>query len=207
MTIVSVTSVGKNKYVITNDKDEFICLYYREMKAFGMKADTEISDDVWQKARKEVITRGKKRLFHLLSRKDYTEHELRTKLSKTHYDVISMDQVLAYFNELGYVDDRNFAKKMYNYYKKEKSLRWIEHKLQQKGIDRYLIKESLEEVQGDEDNLKAACNAASKKIRRKDLTFEEQNKVIQSLARRGFDYATAKSAVDKIINEESDPEL
>lgn len=200
MIITEIKEIGKGKYKITRDDDIYLTLYYREMKGLSFRVEEEAGEEQWAIGLKSVIARGKKRVFHLLAKKDYTEHEIITKLSREHYHETQIHVILGYFRELGYIDDSCYVRKYYNVYKTSRSRRIIEQKLSQKGIGRQLIKETIDEEAGDEDAYKAAKGHAEKKYGRKDVTGEDYPKMIQFLMRRGFDYNLSRQVIQELMN-------
>ncbi len=199
MIITEIEAIGKGKYLIKREDGRSLCLYYREKKGLAMEVGCDISDEQWQMGVQSVFTRGKKRVFHLLAKKDYTSHEIMKKLSRELYDDEIAADILAYFSGLGYIDDRRYVEKYYTYYKETKSRRVIEHKLAQKGVGGGLMKEVLQELIGDEDAYIAAKRLGEKKYGTKVLKKEEFPKMVQFLMRKGFDYGLSKRVVDELF--------
>lgn len=204
MLIVEITQFGKGKYLVKREDGAFVCIYYRELKAIGFVLDQSCSEDQWDIATKSVITRGKKRVFHLLSRKDYTEHEIRSKLIKEKYDQKEQQTIIDYFINLSYIDDTKYMTKYYNYYKETKSKRIIEQKLKLKGIPTDLLKELFADKNLEKDAYLAAKKAALLKYRSKELKREDYPKMVQFLMRKGFDYGLCKNIIEALFKGELD---
>lgn len=200
MKITEITQAGKGKYIITNDNECFVCLYYKELKGLQFEVGQVTSEEQWDIANKSVVTRGKKRIFHLLARKDYTESEIRKKLDKEHYHEANQTTIIDYFRELGYIDDVKYVTKFYNYHKTSKSRRIIEQKLKLKGIDGTVLKEVLEVEVGDQDAYLAARAHGIKKYGHKVMKKEDYPKMVQFLMRKGFDYPLCKKIITEIMD-------
>ncbi|PKM55058.1 MAG: hypothetical protein CVU98_12720 [Firmicutes bacterium HGW-Firmicutes-3] len=184
---------GKNKIILEND--DYVLLYYKELKAFKMVQEEEINEDTWQLARKTMITRGKKRVYHLLGKKDYVIEEIRKKLVKEDYPVAIIETILDYFIELGFLNDKSYTEKYYRYQKATKSRRIIEMKLSEKGIPREIIKAFFETVDHQETEYETAENLLKKKYNNKEVTKEDYNKMARFLAYKGFDYDVIKPVI------------
>lgn len=200
MRITEITAIGKGKHIITNDDEHFVCLYYKDLKGLQFEVDKETTEEQWAIAKKSVITRGKRHVFHLLARRDYTESEIRKKLVKGHYDVDDQTLIIDYFRELGYIDDVQYVTKFYNYHKGSKSRLVIEQKLKLKGILDTVLKEVLAEEVGEKDAYIAARAHAFKKYGNKDMKKEDYPKMVQFLMRKGFNYPLCKKIITEIMN-------
>ena len=94
----------------------------------------------------DMQKRAKLRCMHLLEKRDYTEKELRQKLTagKTEYTQEEMDIAIDYVKSFHYVDDGKYACKYIEAMRSRKSRRQIEQELYQKGVDKELIQEAFE---------------------------------------------------------------
>ncbi len=135
-----------------------------------------------------------------------SEAEVRRKLTEKEMPQDLIERALEKLREMGYVDDLSFAK----FWIQERSNfkptgpRALRYELQQKGVARNIIDEVLAEGDADDDAYRAALSQ-SRKLRR--LTKREfQDKMLAFLQRRGFSFSTAKSAVQRLIEEIETPE-
>ena len=105
---------------------------------------------------------------------------------------------------VGLLDDASFARFWINNRDefKPRSARAISYELRQKGVTDNIINEALADL--DEDD--AAYRAALSKLRRyrnsDEATFRK--KIGDFLARRGFSYAVARDALDRLWIERED---
>ncbi|MDF1616978.1 regulatory protein RecX [Petrocella sp. FN5] len=195
MHIEEIRKLEKGKYKIILDKDDYVILYYKELKAFKMVQGEAIEEDTWELATKAMTTRGKKRVYHLLCKKDYVIEEIRKKLIKEDYPVAIIEAILAYFIKLGFLNDETYIEKYYRYQKATKSRRMIEMKLSEKGMPRDTIKAFFETVDHRETDYETAQKLLEKKYNNKAVTRQEYNKMARFLAYKGFDYDVIQSVI------------
>ncbi|PKM68142.1 MAG: hypothetical protein CVU95_05730 [Firmicutes bacterium HGW-Firmicutes-2] len=195
MHIKEIRKLEKGKHKILLDNDDYVILYYKELKAFKMVQDEAVEEETWALAKKAMTTRGKKRVYHLLGKKDYVIEEIRKKLVKEDYPSGIIEIILDYFIELGFLNDESYTEKYYRYQKATKSRRMIEMKLSEKGIPRDTIKTFFETVDHQETEYETAQKLLEKKYNNKDVTKEDYNKMARFLAYKGFDYDVINSVI------------
>ena len=130
---------------------------------FAVKVDTEtilaspitVGSEITDEQLKELIDssgekRAKEKALWLLSSRDHSSRELTDKIRKT-CGRDSAEKAVKRMEELGLVDDEKFARRcaeeLINV--KHMSARGVKFKLAEKGIDRDLIEEILEESAPD----------------------------------------------------------
>ncbi|WP_036607862.1 regulatory protein RecX [Oribacterium sp. P6A1] len=152
--------------------------------------------------RDKLRNRCKERSLYLLERAPKTELKLREKLlSSGKYDEEIVDETMDFLKKYGYVDDLRFAEQLIKQYSGTKSIREIEQKLYQRGVERNCIKQAMsafkedEELSGDSE-LKAVKAAIRKKCRDTEaLNPDSKRKLYASLMRKGFSYSTVTKAL------------
>ncbi len=181
---------------------------------FAMKLDTEVilahRFDVGREITDEALhdcvldsdrKRCKDKAMWLISFRDHSRRELLDKLRKDYPEDVA-EAAVDRLEELGLIDDGRYARRytadLVNL--KHLSERGIRQKLREKGIDRDLIDEILEETEVDEDEQirtiiekKYAGKLGDEKIRRR---------AVAALQRLGFGYQSIKS----VLNEYTDIE-
>ncbi len=140
--------------------------------------------------------------LYLLGKSNKTEQELILKLKskdteeKIILDIIERLKELELINDIRYVENWISIKKDLPGFNK----RTLFNKLLQKGIDKYLIQEKMEEVVIDE--YKTAFDIAKKKY---DLIKGDKEvkktKTMNFLIRKGYSYDICKEVLSKIIND------
>lgn len=133
----------------------------------------------------------------LLSYRARSEAEILRHLRQRAYREEAIAKVMQRLTTEGYLSDAQFA----DQYILSKSSRAVgrhrlAQELRQKGVDRDIIDQSLEQID-QEEALRVAAHHAEKLLRRvrgKD-DRDTQHKVLQGLLRRGYDLDMAKAAL------------
>ena len=146
--------------------------------------------------------RAREKAVFLLSRRDYSERELRQKLcrEKGRYCPDRQEaaqQAAAYMTELGYVNDAAYAARLARVYRLERlyPARRAVEKLCEKGIDRDTAREAVEAV--ETDDLQLALEFLRKRRYTVPYTHEEAEKQLAALARYGFSAEDSRRALKR----------
>lgn len=136
----------------------------------------------------------------LLSRREYSAKELTSKC-RTRFTPEAIEEALAKLKDMKYQSDERYASMLvrsveFGHYGPQR----LKAKASQKGIDRELIDESINEVDWDSHALKTLV----KRYGDKPLAFAERNKALAYLSRRGFDYDTCLRALERLNNGDID---
>lgn len=153
----------------------------------GLKEGQSISEN---KLNEIVITSEKRRAFEkiidIISRGDYSESEIKDKLIKKGLNVNGINLAIDMAKEYGYIDDNVYAHKFVQT-KTLKSKREIQSKLYNKGIDRSIISDALQDITEDDEQEKAKF-LAEKYIRNKQIDKKVLSNLYAFLARKGFSH-------------------
>ena len=117
----------------------------------GWKPGMEISDeDLNQLLQESEARRAKEKALYLLEYRSHSKKELADKISRT-TSREAAEAAVDKMEELGLVNDEDYGRQMAEYLlqKKGYGLRRARQELLQKGIDRELIEELLEELAPD----------------------------------------------------------
>lgn len=117
----------------------------------GWKPGMEISDeDLHQLLQESEARRAKEKALYLLEYRSHSKKELADKISRT-TSREAAEAAVDKMEELGLVNDEDYGRQMAEYLlqKKGYGLRRARQELLQKGIDRELIEELLEELASD----------------------------------------------------------
>ncbi len=149
---------------------------------------------------KSDYRRAKQRALWYLDRMDYTEKALFEKLVKAGFEKHACAEVLAYFCEVGLIDDRRFAERLAERYTSaNKSKREILNKLYLKGVPLNLAREVLSSTETDEvAQVKAIIG---KKYAYKLSDKASFDKTFAALARKGFSFSAIKEALSQYKSE------
>lgn len=182
-----------DEYVITTDIDYWAEIFIAD--------GTDISEEDWLELSNKINYRKAfNKCADLLSRRNHSVKELRTKLLKS-ADIASVDKVIDKFTEMGYLDDEKFAYDYADYLLKYKNFseNHIKQELFYKGIDREIISNVLEDL--EVNNEEAIIKIINKSYLNKLKAEGGRDKVIAALMRKGFSYRDIKSALYEIENE------
>ncbi len=138
----------------------------------------------------EQESKAKAEVFKLLSRRDYSEKEIREKLLKKGFSEEIVERVVEYIKEEGYINDRELGERLKELaIERGKSKLYLKKKLYQKGISSIEI--------SYEEELEAAVNLLKKKYKKE----KDYRKVLKFLINRGFSYSVASEAAKEFIEE------
>lgn len=191
MIVTEIVEISKTKAKVLLDNDRCFALYKSELKKYRIAEDAEISQECYDMIMGEVLLkRAKLRCMNLLKSRDYTKHQLVIKLRQGIYPEEIMDAAIDYVASYGYVDDLRYAKSYIECAGKTKSRRQIENTLFGKGISKETIEQAYEQC-FEEDSITEEevliCRLLEKKhFDRENATYEECQKMIGFLYRKGF---------------------
>ena len=137
----------------------------------------------------------------MLSRRDHSVKELKTKLLRT-VDENNAQRAIDRMIELGYLDDEKYAEKLLEYLieNKRMSKAHIKQEMFKRGVPNEIISSLLEYA--EIDNVSSICDLIQTKYRNKLNAENGKEKVIASLMRKGFSYSDIKSAFNELENDE-----
>lgn len=176
---------------------------------FGLKKGDVLSEDQI----KEIIlyeqkNKAKERALNLLSYRDRSENELRTRLENAGFDHATIDSVTEDLKRLQLIDDQRFALS----FARSKILSrpsgefLLERELKQKGIDPDLRIQTLEKIFREFDQYKLAAGLAKrKKAQLKSVDEGKAKKRVNDLLmRRGFGWGIISQIFDHWENLEQE---
>ena len=188
----------KDKFVIETDTKESFLLSYNDFEKFKIHNEMIIDDKLYT----HLLNISKfgeafDISLNFLSYKLRTEKEIITKLKSKKFSTEIIDDVITKLKNLDLLNDYNYAKifindkiNLTNY-----SKRRIINDLYQKGIDKKIYEDYLEEVFGYNMELDKATLIVETKIniwKEKYEGYELKNKIVTSLLQKGFSYDVAK---------------
>ncbi len=182
------------EYQITTDIDFWSENY--------IKDGTDISEEEWLSLVEKInFKKALNKCYDLLSRRDHSVKELRTKLLRT-VDEASADRAIERMLEYGYLNDEKYARALFRHLRDEKKMsqRFIRQEMLKRGVPSEIISELLdfEEV----DNVSNICELILTKYRLKLEKEGGKDKVFAALMRKGFNYSDIKKAFELVENDE-----
>lgn len=202
MTITNIVPKRKRLSAVYIDGEYALKIDTETIISSRFTIGSEISDDEL----KELIElsgekRAKEKALWLLSNRDHSKRELETKIRKTE-DAASAKKAVERMEELGLVDDEKFAKRyaeqLINV--KHLSLRGAKYKLLEKGIDKDLADEILEELSPDPAE---HIEILIEKKYKNNLSDEKgRRKTVAALQRMGYSWSDIKAVISNYFEDE-----
>lgn len=149
------------------------------------------------------VRRARERLLYSLDRRPHSTWELRQKLRRD-YPPQVIDSALEQLTQLGLLDDLKFA---WTYAEQQLRLHRrgpyaIRQLLYQKGVEREIVDQVLEELFSDEDSELSAAKQAAEKYRGDLDTRQGRQRAYAYLARRGFGSRTIREVLREMCAED-----
>lgn len=136
----------------------------------------------------------------LLSRKDYSKHELFTKMKKYQPEEKIIEATLQKLQQNSFLNDQRVINSVYQSYSKKESSSKIKNRLILKGIDRDDIDNFLSANTDQNKELESATTLLFKKF--KSYNPELTKKYYSTLANKGFSWDIVSKSVSKFKNQE-----
>ncbi len=140
----------------------------------------------------------------LLARQEQSEKRLREKLQRKGYEAEEIEAAIARLHEKHYLSDEEACQHQFDYLYRESrnSVRQICLKLQQRGFEASLVRQC---VPGD--TFEREQKAALKNLSLKFKPSADQQKMLSSLYRAGFDTSVCREAVEEFTAEAEEENL
>lgn len=155
----------------------------------------------------DIARKAKKRALYLLGERAFCRGELLSKLEKTYGAEVAEDAV-CYVEELGYINDEDYAKKYAEYLIKRKKhgVYRAKREMLQKGLSRELCENVLAEFTEDELDEELLWLIRKKYIE-KISDFDGRRKTVAALVRRGYDFSSVKRCIAACLEDFDDEEF
>lgn len=195
MLITSVEPRKKSMSAVYIDGEFAMNLDTMTLLENRIKAGVEITDEeLYSLIQKSDANRAKERALYLITYRDHSKKELTEKIKRTCSEDAAQ-RVAQHMEELGLIDDGNFARKYANelLHKKHMSPKAIQYKLREKGISPETIEIIKEELEFDSyEEIRAVLD---KKY--SDYANDEKVKkrAIAALQRLGWSWSDIKCAM------------
>ncbi len=183
-----------DEYVITTDINFWLDHYIAD--------GTEIDEEQWQELVEGInYKKALNKCADLLSRREHSVKELKTKLLRT-VDEISADKAINRYLEAGYLDDEHFCESLVEYLfnVKKYSTAHVRQECYKRGVDSDIIRRVIDDF--EMDNTDTIVELITKKYSSKLEQENGREKVIAALQRKGFSYSDIKSAFYRLEEDE-----
>ena len=125
------------------------------------------------------------------------------KMQDKGYDQQFIENAIVKLKKQKYIDDEAYSEAFINNKVNisKDGKRKIKEALYNKGIDKQIIDEKLQEVT-EEDEIKRACLLGAKKLRtiKEEDILKKRIKLANYLINKGFEYSSVKKAVSKLFD-------
>ena len=204
MIISNIEEFDKKRSKVYIDGEFAFLLYKGELRDYSIKINNELSEDIYEVITKDLLPkRATKRAMNLLQKKDYTEKQLRDKLSEGLYSASAIDAAIDYVKSYRYLDDYRFARDYIIYHIEFRSKNRVIQDLTAKGISKQTVYDIFEELESDgifesvtETELDQINNLLNKKHFSNDLEYKDKQKIMAFLLRKGYGMDLIKKAID-----------
>lgn len=229
MEITAIERDGKRKYRFYIDGSYSFFLTDTELREFGLfvlirdiVGDSNRIENIAVNLREEVfasihdnavINRGKRYALGLLSDRDYTVKGLTDKLGSAGYVADDAKLIVDYVSGFNYLNDVRYAVNYIRSRENQKSRRYIENQLAQKGVSQADILQAFESVEeehekdgvsGSDITRNAIMAHVKRKLKPEDYNNQDKiTKVIAALLRSGYNYSDVKQCISSLCAEES----
>ena len=132
-----------------------------------------------------------------LSRKSYSEQELRKKMLLAGYVAVDIDATIEKLNEYGYLNDIELSKRKFEQYlsKQQYSVRYIINKLRMRGLTTDGLKEEIKAARQNEYDVALLI------VEKKNFNLgNERDKILRFLAGKGFSSEIILKIFDGALN-------
>ncbi|MEM8861574.1 MAG: RecX family transcriptional regulator [Chloroflexota bacterium] len=169
------------------------------LNAAWLRIGQELSPEKIASLKQEdEFERGKEIALRLITNRPRSKKEVLDRMREKEVDESVRERVIDRMEELDLLDDEAFARYWIDQRArfKPRGIPLLRQELQQKGVDRQIINDLLQEL----DNSAAVTQAAEKKARSLYHYPEDQfrKKLTGFLQRRGFHYGEIRETVDEL---------
>ncbi len=174
---------------------------------FGLRVGLEIEAGVLQKLiEADEGMRAKNYASELLSSQSYSKNQMIDQLGQKGFSPQAIDTTLEDLEQLGRIKDEKFAKKWVarRQRAKPKGKKMLEHELANQSIDKTTVDRVLNGID-DAEETNIALQLAQKQAKRyQSLPPQVAKRRLHGfLLRRGFDYETIQSVIERVLTKEN----
>jgi regulatory protein len=154
----------------------------------------------------DKITRGKKYLLRLLSRRIYSRYEMSGKLKSKGYPKKIIAELIFWLENNNYIDDELFAEMWAQFRLQNKPIgRYkLNQELRTKGIKQDIIQKVIDKTYNEINELNLAHNLIKEKIvssEIKNISIDPK-KIYNFLLRRGFSTEISRNIYNELNNKQ-----
>lgn len=200
MKVTGVEELSKSRSKVFIDGELAFVLYRGELRTYGIREGAELEQTDYDAIMGEVLPkRAKLRAMNLLTKREYTEQQLRRKLTDGFYPTEVIEEALVYVAGFHYTDDLRYAVTFITDHEATRSRRRIEQDLTRRGIDKRTLEAAWAEwesdggTQDEEAMIKALLS--KKKYDPEYADIAEKHRVYAFLMRKGYSADAVRRAM------------
>lgn len=163
----------------------------------GVQEDMEISDErLHELIQKSDARRAREKALYLLEYRSHSQKELADKIARTAATREAAEEAATHMARIGLVDDAQYGRDLARmlFQRKKFGARRVRQELRQKGIDRDLIDEILEEY-AETDNTQVILEILSRKYAAYAQDEKVKRRAVAALQRFGYSYDDIRQAI------------
>ena len=201
MIVTNITEFDKKRVKIFLDGEFAFVLYKGELCDYGIEQGKELHVEYYTEITETILVkRGKLRCMNLLQKKDYTEWQIRQKLSEGAYPTDVIDKAVEYVKSYHYIDDSRYVKQYINCYSRTKCRKQIAFDLIKKGVGKEIIKEIFSEM-SDNGELTDETELIKRILDKKNYVsneadWQKKQKMFAYLCNKGFSVEQIRRTLD-----------
>lgn len=204
-TITALVAQERNKERVNVYLDGDFAFGLALIEALHLKKGQHLSDEEIARLKAlDEIEVMRERALHFLSFRPRSSGELRAHLRQKDASEAAIEAVLERLQNAGLIDDAEFARYWAQNREqfKPRGARALAQELRQKGVDDELIAEATSQL----DEAESAYRAAKSRVARLANLDKQlfRKRLGDFLLRRGFDYNTIRSVVDRLWEEQQE---
>jgi len=192
-----------SKYRVYFD-DRFAFMLYRdELSRLGLHLDMDVTDELLEEINEIIYKRARDKLNKLIYDGDRTRKQIYDIYKRNDYPEEIIQRIIELGTELGFIDDNRYAINYVACYSNRKSAQVIRNDLLNKGVSREYIDNAMADI-SDDNEMEGLIKLVDKKWPHQgELTYEEKNKLMAYLGRKGYGFELIRRAVES--HEDSNP--
>ena len=210
ITKIEIQKKNKDRVnIYMNDEFAFACdaqLVYIHNITKGRTVEKEHLEDI---INEDNYIKGKNLALHFLEKSFKSTKQVVDKLSAKEFDIKTIDRVMEFLKQYGFIDDKRFVELFIKEKIKSTGENKIKFTLLKKGLPEELIKAELNKITS-EQQLEIALQLGEKKIRILSKSENDTKKLYKKtadyLARSGYNFEIINEVLDKIIKSDDSEE-
>lgn len=201
MTVTEIVSLNKRKSKVILDEGFTLVLFQGELRRYRIKEGQELSEEVYKEIIEEVLSkRAREQALRMLEMSDKTETQIRQKLKREFFPEEVVELVVTFLYEHSFLNDEKYARRYVEISGTRKSRRQIQYDLSQKGVDKQVISDLLDELPVEEEE-QIRQYIRKKGVAPASLDRKERSKLLAALGRRGFSFEVVNRVLGDFLED------